>query len=104
MLDDLIKIIVKNTIAELNTTMVCTVESLSPLVIRPVQKKNYIKGDEDYPPIYGAKILKFCTLEGSSNFTDVPVFRALPLAVGNKVLVSFGKHNLSDAIILGVVE
>ncbi|MEL7659620.1 hypothetical protein [Acetobacterium wieringae] len=99
MLDKLIKTIVKNEIAEVNTTMRCTVITVSPLVIQPIPKKNYLTGEEDYPLIGSAKKLKQWALV---NGTPTPFI--LPLNVGDTVLVAFGKKDLSDAVILGVIE
>lgn len=104
MLDDVIKNIVKNELLETNTTMACTVVSVSPLVIQPIPKKNYLKGAEDYPLIGSARTVKLCVMEAGDNFTERPVLYDLPLAVGNKVMVAFGKKDLSDAIVLGVIE
>lgn len=98
MLDDLIKTIIKNTLAEVNTTMRCTVITVSPLVIQPIPKKNYLTGEEDYPLIGSAKKLKQWALV---NGTPTPFI--LPLNVGDTVLVAFGKKDLSDAVILGVI-
>lgn len=99
MLDKLIKTIVKNEIAEVNTTMRCTVITVSPLVIQPIPKKNYLTGEEDYPLIGSAKKLKQWALVNGS-----PTPFILPLNVGDTVLVAFGKKDLSDAVILGVIE
>ncbi|UYO61801.1 hypothetical protein LNN31_13550 [Acetobacterium wieringae] len=98
MLDKLIKTIVKNEIAEVNTTMRCTVITVSPLVIQPIPKKNYLTGEEDYPLIVSVKKLKQWALV---NGTPTPFI--LPLNVGDTVLVAFGKKDLSDAVILGVI-
>lgn len=99
MLDDLIKTITKNTIAEVNTTMRCTVVTVSPLVIQPIPKKNYLTGEEDYPLIGSVKRLKQWALVNGS-----PTPFILPLNIGDVVLVAFGKKDLTDAVILGVVE
>ncbi|WP_303870446.1 hypothetical protein [Acetobacterium wieringae] len=99
-LDTLIKRIMDNRIAELNTTMQCKVISVSPkLVIQPIPKKNYVAGEEDYPLIGSAKKLKQWALVNGS-----PVPFVLPLNVGDVVLVAFGKKDLTDAVILGVIE
>lgn len=99
MLDDLIKTIVKNKLSELNTTMQCKVVSVAPLVIQPIEKQKYVSGEEDYPLIGSAKKLKQWALV---NGTPTPFI--LPLNIGDVVLVAFGKKDLTDAVILGVVE
>ncbi|MEA4805078.1 hypothetical protein [Acetobacterium wieringae] len=98
-LDTLIKRIVDNRLSELNTTMQCKVVSVSPLVVQPIPKKNYVSGEEDYPLIGSAKKLKQWALVNGS-----PVPFVLPLNVGDVVLVAFGKKDLTDAVILGVIE
>lgn len=103
MLDDLIKTIVKNKLSELNTTMQCKVVSVTPLVIQPIEKQKYVSGEEDYPLIGSAKVIKQLTMVGGANFTEVPTYVELPLNVGDIVMVAFGKKDLSDAVILGVV-
>ena len=99
MLDEVIKTIAKNILAEVNTTMQCTVVTVSPLVIQPIPKKAYLTGEEDYPLIGSAKKLKQWTLVNGS-----PVSFILPLNIGDTVLVAFGKKDLTDAVILGVIE
>jgi len=99
MLDEVIKTIAKNILAEVNTTMQCRVISVSPLVIQPIPKKTYLTGEEDYPLIGSAKKLKQWALVNGS-----PTPFILPLNVGDTVLVAFGKKDLTDAVILGVIE
>ncbi|PKM61627.1 MAG: hypothetical protein CVU99_02385 [Firmicutes bacterium HGW-Firmicutes-4] len=99
-LDILIKRIIKDRLAELNTTMQCTVTNLSPLSVRPIPVKNYVTGAVEYPEIGSVKKLKEWGLNSAGAVVEIEI----PLQVGNTVLVAFGKDNLSDAIILGVVD
>ena len=99
MLDDIMKTIVNEKLSEINTTMRCEVLSLLPLTIKPVQEKQYITGGAEYPAVSNVnKIKQWALVEGS------PVAFQMPLSVGNIVLVAFGKKDLTDAVILGVIE
>lgn len=102
-LDTLIKRMMKDRLTELNTTMQCTVMSVSPLKIKPIPVKKYVTGTTEYPEIISAKILKQWVLVGGANFEEVPVAYDIPLNIGDKVIVAFGKDDLSDAVILGVI-
>lgn len=98
-LDTLVKRMIKNSELDLNTTMICTVTKLSPLTVKPDQKKKYASGSQEYPIITGAKKLKeWITVDG------VVTAVSMPIAVNDKVLVAFGKNDLSDAVILGVID
>jgi hypothetical protein len=97
--DEVLINIIDNKIAEINTTMECEVISASPLTIKPVQAKKYNNGDTDYDLILTARKLKqWGLVEG------VPTAFTYPLTVGDRVLVAFGKHDLTNAVILGVIE
>ena len=98
-LDEVILNIINNEIATINTTMECEVITVSPLTIKPVQDKIYADESVSYDLIVTARKLKQWGLaEGT------PVSFAYPLKVGDKVLVAFGKHDLTNAVILGVIE
>ncbi len=99
-LDTLIKRMMRDRLAELNTTMQCTVTSLSPLTVKPIPVKNYITGAVEYPEIGSVKKLKEWGLNSVGSVVEIEI----PLQVGSTVLVAFGKDNLSDAIVLGVVD
>ena len=97
--DEVLLNIIDNKIAEINTTMECEVITVSPLTIKPVQAKKYNNGDIGYDLILTARKLKEWTL-----IDGTPVQFEYPLTVGNRVLVAFGKHDLTNAVILGVIE
>ena len=98
-LDEVILNIINNEIATINTTMECEVITVSPLTIKPVQDKIYADSAVSYDLILTARKLKqWGLVEGA------PVGFTYPLAVGDKVLVAFGKHDLTNAVILGVIE
>lgn len=86
MLDQVMKTMINDSIAEINTTMQCTVVSLSPLQLQPIGFKRFANGDQNYPLIVTAKKLSGVTF-----------------LAGDTVLVAFGKKDLTDAVILGVV-
>jgi hypothetical protein len=98
-LDEVILNIIKNEIAAINTTMECEVITASPLTIKPVQSKLYADESLDYDLILTARKLKEWTL-----IDGVPVQFEYPLASGNRVLVAFDKKDLTNAVILGVIE
>lgn len=98
-LDEVILNIIKNEIATINTTMECEVITASPLTIKPVQDKIYTDESVSYDLILTARKLKEWTL-----IDGVPVKFEYPLVVGERVLVAFGKHDLTNAVILGVIE
>lgn len=98
-LDEVILNIINNEIATINTAMECEVITVSPLTIKPVQDKIYADESVSYDLIVTARKLKQWGLaEG------VPTAFSYPLTVGDKVLVAFGKHDLTNAVILGVIE
>jgi hypothetical protein len=98
-LDEVILNIINNEIAAINTTMECEVITASPLTIKPVKSKLYTDESLDYDLIVTARKLKEWAL-----IDGVPVQFEYPLTVGNRVLVAFGKHDLTNAVILGVIE
>jgi hypothetical protein len=98
-LDEVILNIINNEIAAINTTMECEVITDSPLTIKPVKSKLYTDESLDYDLIVTARKLKEWAL-----IDGVPVQFEYPLTVGNRVLVAFGKHDLTNAVILGVIE
>lgn len=117
MIDVLIKSMIRDSLAELNTTMQCRVVSLSPLTLKPIPTKKYLAGEEEYPLILNPKRFKEWTLQfgdvypNSDYVTDEttfsggePVSFTYPLYVGDVVLVAFGKRDLTDAVILGVID
>lgn len=87
MLDDVMKSMIKDSLAELHTTLRCKVVNTSPLTIQPISIKKYVSGDQEYPLILTAKKLRGITLE-----------------VNDIVIVAFDKKELTDAVILGVIE
>lgn len=98
-LDEVILNIINNEIAAINTTMECEVITTSPLTIRPIQDKIYADSTVSYDLILTARKLKqWGLVEG------VPTAFTYPLTVGDRVLVAFGKHDLTNAVILGVIE
>ena len=98
-LDEVILNIINNEIATINTTMECEVVTVTPLTIRPIQDKIYADESVSYDLIVTAKKLKqWWLVEG------VPTAFTYPLSVGDLVLVAFGKHDLTNAVILGVIE
>lgn len=99
MLDETIKTIVKNMLLEVNTTMRCRVISTAPLVIQPIPMIDYAAGAEPYPMIASVSKLKQWTL-----VNGIATAFAMPLNAGDTVLVAFGKKDLTDAVILGVIE
>ena len=98
-LDEVILNIINNEIATINTTMECEVITVTPLTIKPVQDKIYADSAVSYDLIVTARKLKQWVL-----VSGVPTAFTYPLAVGDKVLVAFGKHDLTNAVILGVIE
>ncbi len=86
MLDQVIKTIINDSISEINTTMQCRVVNLSPLQLQPVGFRQFANGDVQYPLIVTAKRLYGVTLQ-----------------LNDLVLVAFGKDNLTDAVVLGVI-
>ena len=98
-LDEVILNIINNEIATINTAMECEVITVSPLTIKPVQDKIYADSAVSYDLIVTARKLKqWGLVEG------VPTSFTYPLTVGDRVLVAFGKHDLTNAVILGVIE
>ena len=98
-LDEVILNIINNEIAAINTTMECEVITITPLTIKPVQDKMYTDSAVSYDLIVTARKLKqWGLVEGT------PVSFAYPLTVGDRVMVAFGKHDLTNAVILGVIE
>lgn len=117
MIDVVIKDMIRDNLAELNTTMQCTVVGLDPLTIKPIPKKPYLAGEEEYPLIVNPLKLKEWTLTlgdvtpNSDFVTDdttfsggMPLAFSYPLFIGDVVLVAFGKKDLTDAVILGVID
>lgn len=100
MLDTVIKQVVNDKINELNTTMQCRVVSFYPLTIQPIPVKKYVTGDMEYPLITNVRKLKAWGFNSEGAVVEI----IIPLQVNNIVLVAFGKHDLSDAVILGVLE
>lgn len=98
-LDEVILSIINNKIAEINTTMECEVITASPLTIKPVQTKLYVDESLEYDLIVTARKLKEWTL-----IDGVPVQFEYPLVVGERVLVAFDKKDLTNAVILGVID
>ena len=98
-LDEVILNIINNEIATINTTMECEVITVTPLTIKPVQDKIYADESVSYDLIVTARKLKQWGL-----VSGVPTAFTYPLTVGDKVLVAFGKHDLTNAVILGVIE
>jgi len=86
MLDQVMKTMINDSIAEVNTTMQCKVVNLSPLQLKPVGFVRFSNGDVEYPLIVTAKRLYGVTLQ-----------------LNDTVLVAFGKRDLTDAVVLGVV-
>jgi len=86
MLDQVMKTMINDSIAEINTTMQCKVVNLSPLQLKPVGFVRFSNGDVEYPLIVTAKKLSGVTFLS-----------------GDTVLVAFSKKDLTDAVILGVV-
>lgn len=99
-LDTLIKQMMNDRIAQLNTTMQCTVTNLSPLTVKPIPLIRYTSGDTEYTEIINVKKVK----EWGLNSLGAVVEIEIPLQVGDIVLIAFGKNDLSDAIILGVLD
>jgi hypothetical protein len=98
-LDEVILNIINNEIATINTTMECEVITVTPLTIKPVQDKIYADSAVSYDLIVTARKLKEWTL-----VDGIPTAFIYPLTVGDRVLVAFGKHDLTNAVILGVIE
>ena len=98
-LDEVILNIINNEIATINTTMECEVITVSPLTIKPVQDKIYADSAVSYDLIVTARKLKQWTLVDGT-----PTSFAYPLTTGDRVMVAFGKHDLTNAVILGVIE
>ena len=117
MLDVVMKSMIMDSVLEMNTTMFCTVVSLSPLTLKPNPVRNYKAGQEEYPLILNPKRLKEWTLTlgdvypNSDYVTDettfsggTPISFTYPLYIGDVVFVAFGKTDLTDAVILGVLD
>ena len=98
-LDEVILNIINNEIATINTAMECEVITVSPLTIKPVQDKIYADSAVSYDLIVTARKLKEWTLVDGT-----PTAFAYPLTVGDRVMVAFGKHDLTNAVRLGVIE
>jgi hypothetical protein len=98
-LDEVILNIINNEIATINTTMECEVITVTPLTIKPVQDKMYSDSAVSYDLIVTARKLKQWTLVDGT-----PTSFAYPLTTGDRVMVAFGKHDLTNAVILGVIE
>ena len=98
-LDEVILNIINNEIATINTTMECEVITVTPLTIKPVQDKIYADSAVSYDLIVTARKLKQWTLVDGT-----PTSFAYPLTTGDRVMVAFGKHDLTNAVILGVIE
>jgi hypothetical protein len=98
-LDEVILNIINNEIATINTTMECEVITVTPLTIKPVQDKIYADSAVSYDLIVTSRKLKQWTLVDGT-----PTSFAYPLTTGDRVMVAFGKHDLTNAVILGVIE
>lgn len=98
-LDEVILNIINNEIATINTTMECEVVTVTPLTIKPVQDKIYADSAVSYDLIVTARKMKEWTLVDGT-----PTAFTYPLTVGDRVLVAFGKHDLTNTVILGVIE
>jgi len=98
-LDEVILNIINNEIATINTTMECEVVTVTPLTIKPIQDKIYADESVSYDLIVTARKLKQWGLVDGS-----PTAFTYPLTVRNRVLVAFGNQDLTNAVILGVIE
>ncbi|ABR46662.1 hypothetical protein Amet_4347 [Alkaliphilus metalliredigens QYMF] len=98
MIDKVIQDILEERLADLHTFMLCRVVSITPqLTIRPIPKRKYKNGrTEAYPIIINPLKLKNIPLEKDDVVAVAFSERALD-GVGSR------KHDLTDAVILGVI-
>jgi hypothetical protein len=99
-MSDFIKFIdnvIEERLADLHTCMLCKVTSTTPLTVQPIPKRKYKDGRvENYPIITNPLTLKNMVLEVGDTVVVIFSERALD-GVGSR------KHDLTDAIVIGVI-
>ena len=99
MMDEVIKDMMEERLAQLHTCLVCKVISTSPLQVRPKGTRRYRNGKTDQYPVIAVRVLTGwtgATLNLNPGDEVVVVFAERPIdGTGGR------RHDLQDGIVLG---